>query len=73
MNMRKSNLERHLVNCPHCGKEVLDHFTQCPHCKGELTPRGYTEGDAKSRTKIRNILFVVLLVIAVAVLVTLKS
>lgn len=39
--MSFSRYEKHLVECPHCHKDVLDHMTECPFCKGELTPVGY--------------------------------
>ena len=38
----QGNMKRHIVTCPHCGKEVLDHMIQCPFCKGRLNPRYYT-------------------------------
>jgi len=41
----KTNWEKHLRPCPHCGKDVLDHMTQCPFCKEEISPLGYA-GDA---------------------------
>lgn len=72
--MKKSNLEKHLIACPHCGKQVLDHFTQCPHCKGELTPSGYTgKHDIKAQEKIRTVLFVILLAVALFVLFVLPN
>ena len=30
--------EKHLLPCPHCGKDVLDHMRECPFCHGRLTP-----------------------------------
>ena len=42
----------HLVQCPSCGKDVLDHMAQCPFCKGQLTPKGYvppTEAQLRKR------------------------
>lgn len=56
------------------GKQVLDHFTQCPHCKGELTPSGYTgKHDIKAQQKIRTVLFVILLAVALFVLFVLPN
>ncbi|MGI6150424.1 MAG: hypothetical protein ACOYIR_00490 [Christensenellales bacterium] len=42
MGRWQANLRRHVVSCPHCGKDVLDHMTQCPFCKGKLKSRYYT-------------------------------
>jgi len=32
---------KHIVPCPYCGKDALDHMTVCPSCSGELKPKGY--------------------------------
>ena len=43
--------ERHIVKCPLCGRDVLDHMTECPFCKQEITVSGYkpmSEGTIKT-------------------------
>ncbi len=30
------NYKKHVLPCPHCGKDVLDHMDNCPHCGGQL-------------------------------------
>ena len=69
MSMKKSmtNLEKHLVKCPSCGKDVLDHMTECPFCHAELTPSNYTTLDPEKQKKIKRILTIVLMIIAVVV------
>ena len=55
---RKSNYEKHLVPCPHCGKDILDHFTECPHCGGKVDPLGY-HGDEKKIARIKRVTTIV--------------
>ncbi|MDX9916759.1 MAG: zinc-ribbon domain-containing protein [Gudongella sp.] len=65
----KDNLkrfEKHLVKCPNCGKDVLDHMTECPFC-GEKLEGGYRGIDPATTKKIRLVLTVVFLVAAVAI------
>ena len=31
---RRARVEKHVIICPHCGKNVLDHMSECPYCKG---------------------------------------
>lgn len=31
------NTGKHIVPCPHCGEDMLDHMKSCPHCKKEVT------------------------------------
>ena len=64
---RRERLQKHIVTCPHCGKEALDHMTQCPHCGGELTPAGYQPMDEGKRKKIRMITYSVGIVVAIAI------
>ena len=58
---RMERMRKHIVICPHCNKEVLDHMTQCPFCKGQLTPKGYTPiMDDETRRRVKrttNIIF----------------
>ena len=65
---RRKYEQEHMVQCPHCGKPVLDHMTKCSHCGGKLEPRGYTPLTDKQIKKIKRITFSVGMVIAVAVL-----
>ena len=67
----KRSYEKHLVHCPNCGKDVLDHMTQCPFCKGPLKPSGYDPKDAESLKKIKRVLTILLSVIAVIVFILL--
>ncbi len=66
---RKRAMERHIVSCPHCGKEVLDHMTECPFCHGQLTPLGYGGRDEKKFKIARIVTYSVLFAIAIAVVV----
>lgn len=65
----RARLEQHVVVCPHCGKNVLDHMTACPYCKGELRPSGYRPVDAGKYRKIKIACTAVGLAIAVALIV----
>ena len=70
---REARLKKHIVSCPHCGKDVLDHMTECPHCKEKITPRGYQPMDAGKSKKIRTVLFIVGLVVAVGVIILISA
>ncbi len=56
---QNERMRRHIVICPHCGKEVLDHMTECPHCKGELMPAGYRPPDEKTLRKVKRVCLIV--------------
>lgn len=64
---RSAFVEKHITQCPACGKEVLDHMTKCPFCGGELTPAGYKPGDEAIKRKIRIVLTVILSLAAIAI------
>ena len=70
---RQENMQKHIVKCPHCGRDVLDHMTECPDCHGKLTPQGYAPMSDEKRKKIRYVTygigFAVAIVIAVIILV----
>lgn len=66
---QEARMRRHVVPCPHCGKEVLDHMTECPFCKGVLVPAGYQPVDEKKLKKIRLICFLVGVVVFIGVVV----
>lgn len=66
----KKSIQRHVVTCPHCGRDVLDHMTQCPFCKGELTPKYYTPTRSADETKaLKRTLSIVGFVIAAAIVI----
>lgn len=69
MSAKKSmtNLEKHLVKCPSCGKDVLDHMTECPFCHAELSPTNYTSLDPVKQKKIRRVLTIIGMIIALIV------
>ena len=66
---QEARMQAHIVKCPHCGADALDHMTRCPKCGGALTPSGYTPMSEEKRKKIRMITYPIGLVIAVAVIV----
>ncbi len=73
---QRARMQKHVVVCPHCGGDALDHMTKCPHCGGELTPLGYRPMDEKLRKKwkIAGYVFGAAAVVAVIVaLVVLRS
>ena len=67
---RSPSLQRHIVICPHCGKEALDHMTQCPSCGGGMTPRGYDPRSGEKLSSVKKAL-TVMFGIAAAVIVIL--
>ena len=71
MKEKKKGKERHVVKCPHCGKDVLDHFTECPHCKGKLESAYYdtTNLNSAGRQKLRAIYVIITVFIVVAIVV----
>lgn len=68
---REARLKSHIVVCPHCGKDVLDHMTQCPHCKGPLSPTNYRSMSAEKRAAIQKITYAVGAIVAVVIIVLL--
>ena len=66
-NDKLKRFEKHLITCPHCGKDVLDHMQVCPFCKGEIEGSGYGRMDEIKRRKIRKILGIVFVVLAVLI------
>ena len=66
---RRARAESHIVLCPHCGKNVLDHMTKCPHCNGVLVPKGYKPVDPEKFKKIKLACSVVGVAVAIAVIV----
>lgn len=70
---RSPSLQRHIVTCPHCGKEALDHMTQCPSCGGELTPRGYDPRSGEKFQSVKKVLTAVFGVLAAVVVILLLA
>lgn len=64
---QRARMQKHIVICPHCGKEVLDHMTECPFCKGELKPAGYRPPDENKMKKVRRISLIVGIVVALGI------
>lgn len=64
---RRARAARHIIVCPHCGQDVLDHMTECPHCKGKLVPQGYRPVDAGKYKKIKLISTIVGIAVAIAI------
>ena len=66
---QQERMDRHIVTCPHCGKNALDHMTKCPHCGGELTPLGYRPIQDKTRKRMMIVGYTVGIVVAVAIVI----
>ncbi|MEG1923332.1 MAG: hypothetical protein RR054_01735 [Clostridia bacterium] len=64
---KKTNYEKHLIKCEHCGKDVLDHFTECPFCHGELKGYGYKPMSDTEIKKIKTPLFIIGAIIAIVI------
>ncbi|MHB1454126.1 MAG: hypothetical protein ACYCYM_09290 [Saccharofermentanales bacterium] len=69
MKQKKSvtGYEKHIVQCPECGKDILDHMTVCPFCKAPVATSVYSVYDAAKVKKIR--LALTILLIAAIVLI----
>ncbi len=65
----RARLEQHVVSCPHCGKNVLDHMSECPYCKGVLVPAGYRPVDPEKFKKIKLACTIAGIAVAIAVVV----
>lgn len=64
------SLQKHIVTCPHCGADALDHMTSCPKCKGQLEPQGYSPIlNSPAQKKVKTILSIILYAIAAVLLV----
>ncbi|HSK68342.1 MAG TPA: hypothetical protein VLA21_03700 [Candidatus Limnocylindria bacterium] len=62
------SLERHIVKCPHCGKDALDHMPACPSCGGPLTPKTAGGWPAEKIIRTRRVLNIAGIIIAAALL-----
>ena len=65
----RERLQKHIVVCPHCGGDALDHMTQCPQCGGELQPAGYKPMKDGTRKKIRIITYSIGAAVAAAIVI----
>ena len=61
--------ERHIVPCPVCGEDILDHMTTCPHCKSEITIGGVKPMSQETIKKVRLIALIVGVIIALVIIV----
>lgn len=68
---QRARLQKHVVICPHCGGEALDHMTKCPCCGGELQPAGYRPLKESTRKKIRIVTYTIGAAVAIAIVVML--
>lgn len=64
---KHSLLKGHLVPCPQCGKDVLDHMTECPFCHASIKPTAYSPMDPAQIKKIRRTLTIIGMIIALLV------
>jgi len=69
-NQLPKRLQKHVVICPHCGKQALDHMTECPSCHGKLVPKGYQPMfEEKTMKRIRLIVGIILSVAALVIII----
>ncbi|MHC1786312.1 MAG: hypothetical protein AB9880_04580 [Christensenellales bacterium] len=61
-------MKRHLVPCPRCGREVLDHVLLCPFCGGALEPMGARGEDPEQIRRRKRVLSIIGFLIAAALL-----
>lgn len=61
--------ERHIVQCPVCGKDILDHMMVCPHCKAEITIGGVKPMSQDTVQKVKTIALIVGIIIALVIIV----
>lgn len=72
MKQKKSmtGYEKHIVQCPECGKDILDHMTVCPFCKAALGTSIYSASDEGRTKKIRLALTIILIVVIVLIFIS---
>lgn len=63
-----TNYEKHVVKCPSCDKEVLDHMRKCPFCESDL-PVLYQPMSQKAKKTVKIILWIILGAFGVALIV----
>jgi predicted amidophosphoribosyltransferase len=65
---KRDFVKNHIIICPNCGKEALDHMQECPFCKSKLTPK-YNVSNIKLVKRIRLLLWIVLGALAITLIV----
>lgn len=65
---------RHVVQCPECGKDVLDHMTKCPYCNAELKSAYYNTDkiDSPGRMKFK-LLFLIITIAVIMIAAFIKN
>lgn len=46
-----ASYKKHLVPCPTCQKDVLDHMEVCPFCKAQISPKSPGSGLDKAQLR----------------------
>lgn len=67
----KRGYEKHLVPCPNCGRDILDHMTQCAFCKADV-PSAYQPMDSEKLKKVRLYLSIIFCILAAILLLFVK-
>jgi uncharacterized membrane protein YvbJ len=62
------NTEKHIVKCPHCGKDMLDHMSECPSCHEKIEHK-YSPMDEVRLKRVKMITNVVGAIIAIGLIV----
>ena len=65
---KEPSYKKHIIQCPSCQKDILDHMNECPYCK-EPIKGTYKEINPKTKKTIRIILWVVLGAVAVTLII----
>lgn len=66
--LREKSVQRHLIPCPHCGRQVLDHMKGCPFCEAELEPQLAQGASEEQIKRIRRVLSIIGCAVAAALL-----
>lgn len=61
--------ERHIVQCPECGADMLDHMTECPKCGAEVNFGGLKPISPETLRRVRIVALVVGIIIALIIVV----
>lgn len=61
--------ERHIVQCPVCGKDILDHMTVCPHCKSEIVIGGVKPMSEDTLRRVKIIALIAGIAIALVIII----
>ena len=63
--------ERHIVQCPACGRDILDHMTRCPFCDAEVEVGGPKPMSEATLRRVKLIALIVGAAIALAIVIPL--